>query len=666
MTSYEDGKRLRTEARFRRCCGMLLGIGILVCVGLVCRAGWLQIVQGDKWREIKIGQVQGSFQVPVYRGTVRDGRGRPLALSVQKGSLYADGKLISDPVRTARVLAPILGVSRRELEEKLSAKKRFVWIKRGLSSDQLRRVAEARLPGIGVQMEWGRYYPYGDLAGQVIGFVGVDGSGLEGIEKIYDGLLRQDPRKVMAFRDGGRRRMWFRDASPPVPEERYGLRLHLDAFLQDTCEAALEEAVRKHGARAGEAVLLDARDFRVLAMAHYPSFNPNAYASAQPDQWRNRVVADVFEPGSVLKVFLMAGVLEAGVYGPEQRIFCEEGKMRLASHTIHDVHPHGWLTVRDVLKVSSNIGAVKLVQALGPRRYYDELVQFGFGRKTGVDLPGESGGLLRPYAQWRPVDFAVASFGQGVGVTTLQLASAVAAVANGGVLGTPRVAASVVDADNRLIKALPPGPATRVLSGKTARYLKEMMEEVVRPGGTGTRAALSDYTSAGKTGTAQVADRSTGRYAPDKVTSVFVGFAPATHPQLAMAVVIHEPKGEGYGGVVTAPVFRHVMERALPYLGVPPDKEPDDGSNRPRLVRWEEDRDSAGESSSWQADSPYLGEQQVVPDLRGLSLKAAVAVLKSAGLEAAYEGSGQVVHQQPGPGEPARRGAVVAIRLKDF
>jgi cell division protein FtsI (penicillin-binding protein 3) len=193
-----------------------------------------------------------------------------------------------------------------------------------------------------------------------------------------------------------------------------------------------------------------------------------------------------------------------------------------------------------------------------------------------------------------------------------------------------------------------------------------MMEEVVRPGGTGTRAALSDYTSAGKTGTAQVADRSTGRYAPDKVTSVFVGFAPATHPRLAMAVVVHEPKGEGYGGVVAAPVFRHVMERALPYLGVPPDKEPDDGSNRPRLVRWEEDRNAAGESSSWQAESPPRGEQQVVPNLRGLSLKAAVAVLKSAGLEAAPQGSGRVVHQKPEPGEPARRGAVVAIRLKDF
>ncbi|SMC20944.1 peptidoglycan synthetase FtsI [Desulfacinum hydrothermale DSM 13146] len=666
MKPNQDRARLRMEARLRSGCGLLGAIGLLVCLALVGRAAYLQVVQGGKWREIKVGQAQASFQVPVYRGTIWDRRGRPLALSVQRGSLYADAKAIESPERTTRVLASILGVGRRELRRKLNRESRFVWIKRGLSTEELRRVSQARVPGLGVRMEWGRYYPHRSLAGQVIGFVGVDGMGLEGVERVYDGVLRQDPRKVSAFRDGGRRRVWIRNEPPPVPQERYGLRLNLDAFLQDVCEAALEDAVRKHGARAGEAVLLDVRDFRVLAMANWPPFNPNTYASSSPSSWRNRVIADAFEPGSAMKIFLMAGVLEAGVYGPEQRIFCEEGEMRLASHTIHDVHPHGWLTVRDVLKVSSNIGAVKLAQALGPRRYYEELVGFGFGRKTDVDLPGESAGLLRSYRRWRPVDFAVAAFGQGVGVTSLQLASAVAAVANGGLLGKPRVADAVVDEQGRIIKSLTPAPRVRVVSQKTARRLREMMEEVVQPGGTGTRAALSRYTCAGKTGTAQVVDPETGRYAPHKVTSVFVGFAPAANPRLAMAVVVHEPEGKGYGGVVAAPVFRRVMEKALPYLGVPPDKEPEDGPDRPRLVRWDGGLDWAQGPSVRTAPSSSQAQSQVVPDLRGLSLKAALAVLKAAGLEAVPKGSGCVVRQQPAPGEKIRRGGVVTLRLKEL
>ncbi len=629
-------------------------------MGILSRAFFLQIIEGKKWREIRLGQSQSVFTVPVYRGKIVDRRGRCLALTVKRPSLYADGLRIADPGRVASFLSPVLGMSRKVLERKLAQKKRFIWVKRGLTKDQARRIQEARLPGLGLRYEWGRYYPQGTLAGQVIGFVGVDGIGLEGVEKSYDPLLRQEPRETTAFRDGGQRRLWFKESPPPVPEERYGLQLSIDGTLQDFSETALAEAVRKHHARSGEAVILDVETFQILALANWPPFDPNSYPRSDPSSWRNRAIADVFEPGSVMKVFLMAGVLEKGLFGPQQRIFCEEGEFRLASHVIHDVHPYGWLTVRDVLRLSSNIGAVKLAQVLGPRRYYDYLVRFGFGRKTGVDLPGEASGLLRPWARWRPVDFAVAAFGQGIGVTPLQIAAAVASVANGGFYKTPKVAAAVVDSRNRRIKNLQSPAIRKVLSSRTADLLRRMMTDVVERGGTGTRAALTHYTAAGKTGTAQVADPETGTYARDKVTSVFAGFAPASRPRLAMVVVIHEPEGKGYGGVVAAPVFRRVMEKALPYLGVMPDKASAPSVPGVRKVRWTEGSFSA------KSGNAVGGKEKVgVPDLKGLSLKAALALLKMSGFRVEVRGGGRVVDQDPKPGVRVPKGTTVRLTLSE-
>lgn len=654
-------EKKRPGFRFWFSCRLLQGFGLLLCAAILGRSLYLQVVDHAKWKEMLIGQAQSVVDIPVYRGKIVDRRGLDLALSVKSPCLFADGALVQDSKTTAARLAPIVGEPAVKIEQKLRQNKRFIRIRRGLSMQEAQQVAGLKLPGIGLTTEWRRYYPFRHSGGHVIGFVGVDGIGLEGVEKAYDGLLRHALRTTTPLRDGGRRKIWLRDTPPPLPQERYGLQLALDGYLQWVSEEALQKAVKKHEAVAGQVILMDAQTFEILALAVWPGFDPNFFNLYQPAQWRNRAVADAFEPGSCFKTFLMAALLDTKSTKPEDRIFCENGRIQVASHTIRDVHPHGWLTVAEVLKVSSNIGAFKLADALGSERLYQYLDLFGFGKKTGVDLPGEISGTLRPLASWKRIDLAVTAFGQGVTVTGLQLTSAVAAIANGGLMKTPRVAKAVLDAEGRVVKVFGHDEGRRVLNAATAAMLRQLMQGVVEPGGTGTKAALAQYTTAGKTGTAQVVEPGTGRYSLDKYTSVFVGFAPVSLPRLVLAVVIHEPQPEHYGGVVAAPVFRDVMEKALPYLGVLPDKQPEDQPLTVRMVS----TSSLAATASGVPTTSAEGSTVMVPDVQGLSLKAAVVVLKDSGLAVRPQGRGRVVRQHPGAGTTARKGAAVTIYLEE-
>lgn len=663
MNSWEPRtEKKRPGFRFWFSCRVLQGLGLVVCSAILARALYIQVLDSAKWKEIHIGQAQSVVDVPVYRGKIIDRRGQDLALTLKSPCLFADGTLIQDLKGTAARLEGIMGEPAAKLEEKLRQNKRFIRLRRGLSMEEVRQVEALNLPGVGIISEWRRYYPFRQLGGHVVGFVGLDGSGLEGIEKAYDGLLRQSPRSTTAFRDGGRRKIWVRETPPPVPEERYGLQLALDGYIQSVCEQALRKAVEKHQAAAGQVLLMDAQSFELLALAIWPGFDPNNYGMHQPAEWRNRAIADAFEPGSSFKTFLLAAVLDVRAAKAEDRIFCENGKIQVASHIIRDVHPHGWLTVAEVLKFSSNIGALKLADALGAERFYRYLDQFGFGKKTGVDLPGEISGTLRPVASWRPIDLAVTAFGQGVTVTALQLTSAVAAIANGGLIKTPRVAKAVVDPQGRLVKTLAADEGRRVLTPTTAAKLRELMQGVVEPGGTGTKAVLAQYTTAGKTGTAQVVEPGSRRYSQDKYTSVFVGFAPVSQPRLVLTVVIHEPQPEHYGGVVAAPVFREVMEKALPYFGVLPDKKPEDLAPMVRTV-------SLGRGEHLAEGVPMASMEDgmvMVPDVHGLSLKAAVALLKESGFGVIPQGRGRVVQQHPSAGTWAPKGETVKIQLEEL
>lgn len=662
MGSWEQRtEKKRPGFRFWVTCRLLQGLGLVLCSAILGRALYIQVLDHSRWREIHIGQAQSVVDVPVYRGKIVDRRGHDMALSVKSPCLFADGTLVSDPKATAERLAAIVGEPAPKVEEKLRQSKRFIRLRRGLSAEEVRQVQALNLPGVNIGPEWRRFYPFRHAGAHVVGFVGIDGVGLEGIEKAYDGLLRQSPRSTTAFRDGGRRKIWLRETPPPVPEERYGLQLALDGYLQSLCEQALQKAVEKHQAAAGQVILMDPETFEILALAVWPTYDPNTYSMHQPAEWRNRAIADAFEPGSSFKTFLLAAVLDVRTAKPEDRIFCENGRIQVASHTIRDVHPHGWLTVAEVLKYSSNIGALKLADGLGAERFYHYLDGLGFGKKTGVDLPGEVSGTLRPLASWRPIDLAVTAFGQGIAVTNMQLTGAVAAIANGGVLKTPKVAKAVVGPQGRVVKILGQDEGRRVLAPTTAAKMRELMQGVVEPGGTGTKAALAQYTTAGKTGTAQVVEPGSRRYSADKYTSVFVGFAPVTRPRLVLSVVIHEPQPEHYGGVVAAPVFRDVMEKALPYLGVLPDKKPEELPPAVRMVSTASGEAAAEGSPMAPAEDGLV----LVPDVHGLSLKAAVSLLKESGLGVAPLGRGRVVRQQPAGGVWVPKGSAVKIQLEE-
>lgn len=545
---------------------------MLVVVGLcavVYKAFLLQVVEHSVWVERARAQLNTTFTVPSYRGSIYDREGRLLSYSVPQRSLYAGGER-GDNKRICTQLSDILGEPQHALEKKLSGARHFVWIKRQLTDQQAIAVENLKAPGLNLTDEYKRFYPYRQVGGQVVGFVGMDGIGLEGIEKSFDEVLRSKSTPVGQLRDGVRKCIWLNSTAPPEPAESCGIRLTIDAFIQYLAEFELEKAVLKYRAKAGEVVVMDARTCEVLAMVNWPFFDPNLPDKKEAQLWRNRAITDAFEPGSTFKVFLMSAALEENMVRERDRIYCEGGKFSFAGHTIKDVHPFGWITMQEVIKYSSNIGAAKIALHIGGDRYSRYIHAFGFGTPTGIQLPGEVKGLVRGHRKWRPIDLATTGFGQSIGVTGLQLTAAIAAIANDGEYSPPLIARSILDCRGKPIQEFQARRIRRVVQKRTADQIRAMMCMVTQEGGTGVSAAPEGYLTAGKTGTAQVMDPVTKRYASHKYTAVFTGFVPADQPKLVISVVVHEPQGSIYGGVVSGPVFRNIAARALPYLGVMP------------------------------------------------------------------------------------------------
>lgn len=546
---------------------------VLVIAGLcmvLCKAFRLQVLEHAIWVDRANAQLNTTMNVPAYRGSIYDRQGRLLSYSVPQRSLYAGGGPIDNPGKVANYLSLVLGEPRNVLEKKLTGTRQFVWLKRHLTDQQAMAVEGLNGRGLNLVSEYKRFYPYRQVGGQVVGFVGLDGVGLEGVEKSFDDVLRGCPTPVGQMRDGVRKCLWLKPSAPPDPAESYGVKLTIDAFIQYLAECELEKAVQKYRARAGEVVVLDAQTSEVLAMVNWPYFDPNLPAKKDAQLWRNRTIADSFEPGSTFKVFLMCAALEENKVRERDKIYCEGGQCKLAGHTIKDVHRYGWLTMQEVIKFSSNIGAAKIALHLGSERYSKYIQGFGFGSLSGIQLPGEVKGILRPHRKWRPIDLATTGFGQAIGVTSLQLTAAIAAIANNGEYTPPLIASRIVDSQGRPVKEFHPTKLRTVIHRKTADQIRAMMASVTQEGGTGVKAVPEGYTAAGKTGTAQVMDPVTKRYASKKYTAVFTGYIPAEQPKLAISVVIHEPQGAIYGGVVSGPVFREIAAKALPYLGVMP------------------------------------------------------------------------------------------------
>ena len=533
---------------------------------VVVRLFSLQIRDHQRFTQKATQQYERRLPVTAKRGTITDRHGRELAVSLEAHSLYAHPTAVRDPRAAAAALAPILGQSRGEILKRLSPDKPFVWLQRKVPARQAEVLAGLTIPGFGLLPETRRSYPRGELAAHLVGFVGLDDAGLEGVEYQYDALLGGGPHFVTGRVDA-RGRILFRDEGPsrPAPAD---LILTVDEVIQYVAERELKRAVAKAQAQAGTVLVLEPRTGEILALANVPTFNPNAFAQAPASSRRNRALADSYEPGSVFKVALAAAALQEGLVRPEELFFGEQGVIEVAGVKIRDHEKHGWLTFSQVMAQSSNVGAIKVGQRLGRSTYYSYLSGFSFGARTGVDLPGETPGLLRRPRDWSAVSIGALSIGQEVSVTSVQLAAAMAAVANGGELYRPHVVKAVRER-GAPPREVPPQLIRRVISPETAHRLTAILVEAVERG-TGKAAAVPGYTVAGKTGTAQKLDRETGLYSRSKVVASFAGFVPAESPRLVILVVLDEPGVDRWGGFTAGPAFREIAREVLSYLNVPP------------------------------------------------------------------------------------------------
>ena len=544
---------------------LLCGFGVILF-----RLVTLQVLQAAELTARADRQHQKTVTLEGARGTVTDRHGKVLAMNVEVPSIFGVPTSLDSPANAARSLSPVLHIRREEIEKKLRQDKHFVWLARKVEPEQGHRLEQLSIDGIGIVMEGRRFYPKGPLLSHVLGFVGMDGLGLEGLERRYESQLHGEKRLTILQRDALGRTVFPKGLREQVPATGQSLTLTIDEVIQYIAEKELEEAVDHAHAKSGTIIVLEPQSGGVLAMAVSPRFDPNAVASLTADRWRNRTLTDTYEPGSTMKLVVAAAALEEKVMMPGSMLFGENGRMSVANTTIHDHEKLGWMTFAQMIQKSSNIGAAKTGMLLGEQRLYRYLQAFGFGQRTDIDLPGEVAGLLKSPREWGRRSLASISMGQEVGVTPLQMVSAVSAIANDGVLMKPYVVSEVRDQKGQPVREILPQVKRRVVSPGTARTLTAIMEGVVT-NGTGMKAAIPGFRVAGKTGTAQKVDPRTGAYSSALSIGSFVGFVPADAPRLAMIVVIDEPQGEAWGGVVAAPVFRRVGEQVLTYMGVPRD-----------------------------------------------------------------------------------------------
>ncbi|MCL4491950.1 MAG: penicillin-binding protein 2 [Nitrospirae bacterium] len=505
--------------------------------------------------------------IPVKRGVILDRRGRELAINLDTESIYCDPSEIATPDRVASALSNAMNKKPDIILAKLVSKNRFNWIERKVSIEDTQKIKDLRLKGIGFAPDIKRFYPKGSLASHLIGFVGIDNNGLEGVERKFDKYLSARAEKISVLRDARGNSL-----SEGLSREIKGnnVILTIDEGLQYILEKNLDDAVLHWKAASATAIMMDPYTGEVLAMASRPTFDLNSPADVTAARRRNRAVTDCYEPGSTFKIVVGTAALEEGVVDPDTRLDCSAGYIEVGGKKVKDAHRLGVLTFKEVIQKSSNVGTIKVGLRLGKERIYRYIKKFGFGEKTGFDLPGEVSGWIRSPERWSGTSIGAISIGQEVAVTPLQVLRAYAAIANGGFLVKPHVVSEIRSpAGDVVYKAV--SEPDRIFSEKTTNTFRKILKTVTEEGGTATGAAVDGNQVAGKTGTAQLIDPRTKRYSKDKFVSSFVGFVPADEPRIAMIVVIHEPKGSIYGGVVAGPVFKKIASDSLSYLSVPRD-----------------------------------------------------------------------------------------------
>ncbi|MFN7130764.1 MAG: peptidoglycan D,D-transpeptidase FtsI family protein, partial [Myxococcales bacterium] len=571
------------QVRWIRVRVLLLGFAFApIFAALAWRAADLQINERKKLESLARDQYLRQVTLPGRRGAINDRRGGPLAATVDVDSIYIDPTELPNPHQAAQQLAKTLKLDAHKLESSFGGGRQFAWIKRRVTPQEVEAVKALKLPGIAFAREPRRFYPQRELAAHVLGFAGMDGDGLEGVEKAFDKQLKGRPQPLAGLRDA-RGRALFLDGVVPAQElEGSSVTLTIDRAIQYQAEKALATAVQKAQAATGMAVVLDPATGEILALANVPTFNPNDPSRSPRHAMRNRAVTDQFEPGSTFKIFTISAALEEKVVKPTDTVYAEGGHYKVGRHTIHDHGRYEHIDIGKVMQVSSNIGTTKIAEKLGREKLAAYHRAFGFGERPGTGLQGEARGAL-PFPRGA-IELATQSYGQGLAVSALQLTAAVGAVANGGVLMRPFLVSKVVDPSGAVVFERGPEQVRQVISQRTSVEVLKMMQRVVQKEGTAPLARMDDYLVAGKTGTAQKPDPS-GGYSPDKRTASFVGVVPADRPRLVILVVIDEPKTDVYGGVLAAPAFKEIAQFALAHLGVTPAN----GGTPPQIAQKPED-----------------------------------------------------------------------------
>ena len=553
----------QTARRFTGRVSLVTAFFALVAISLVARAVHLQVLDKEFLNEQADTRHLRTEKISAHRGTITDRNGEPLAISTPVDSIWVNPAQFAPAVDSIPRLARILGVDSQMLMRRItrSMDKEFLYLKRHLSPEQAEEVLALKLPGVSVLREYRRYYPASEVTGHLVGFTDIDDQGQEGLELAFNHWLAGESgaKRVLKDRLG---RSIENVASIRPPHHGKDLRTSIDLRLQYLAYRTLKSAIKSYNARSGSIVILDVETGEVLAMVNQPTYNPNDRSQLAAERYRNRAITDIFEPGSSLKPLVVAAALESGQYRPSSIIDTAPGFIVVGPKRIEDTRNLGRVSLTTILARSSNVGITKLAMTLQPDQLWETMTHFGLGELTTSGFPGESAGMLTHYSNWRPISQATLAYGYGISVTPLQLAQAYAAIGNGGRMRPVSLVA--LDA---------PAESEQVLSEDTATAVRRMLEEVVRPGGTGTKAAIDGYRVAGKTGTAW--KFATGGYSQDKYISIFAGLAPASDPRLATVVVIDEPGGElYYGSDVAAPVFADVMSESLRLLAVPPDALP--------------------------------------------------------------------------------------------
>jgi cell division protein FtsI (penicillin-binding protein 3) len=670
---------------------IIAGVASLWMVAVFGRLTYLQLFRHSEYMARAMRQQQRTFEITPERGAIYDRNGRPLAMSIPVDSAFAVPSEIVDEHLAARLLSGVVNKPQEEIEARLESSRSFAWIARKLPPEKADAISKLNLKGIYLQKENQRFYPKRDLAAHVLGFVDVDEKGLIGIERELDSQIRGKSERIVAMADAKQR--WF-DGGEAKREHGTSVVLTLDEKIQYIAERELAAAMAKTHSLAGTAIVMNPNTGEILALANWPKFNPNKAGDAPSENWMNRAVSAIYEPGSTFKLITLAAALDQGITRTDEVFDCENGAVYISGHRIRDHKPFGMLSVADILAQSSDVGAIKIALRLGAPRFYDYVRAFGFGSVTGVELPYESRGRVEPL-DWKPVSTAAISMGQEVGVTPIQLVTAVSAIANGGLLYKPHVIAEL----RRGEKVLPPdgplstGEPKRVIRPETAATLRQLMEGVVLHG-TGPAAHLDGWTSAGKTGSAQKIDPSTGRYSRTQFFASFTGFAPINNPAVTILVSLDSPVGQHEGGQVAAPVFKRIAEQVLAYLDVPRDV-----PLNPKLIETayrkqaREDASALEDSStvdfSGQPDPPPTASKSArgtgkerkepkgqvltvavdqggdieVPDFSGKTMRDVMDITFRLGLEPVLVGSSLAISQTPAAGAKVRRGAKITVQF---